>query len=535
MKSLRVFVACIFALLHPLTLLSQSATVSGTVRDAEGNSVAGARLTLTNQRAAEAKAQALSDERGKYRFEGVAIGEYSITAQFNGAEAKQVIEISSASESRVIDLTLAAGTAKTAQAPPKFEASGIRGLIDPGGYSAAANAAAASGLIAGIADINRTGKGSGASAAKDWPCGLESELAKAVQANPASAEANRRLGEFYLAHDQASQALPFLKKSHQIDSADYASSRDLAAAWIKTGQFDSARELLATMAERQSKPELHQLMARALEGLGKFAEAAQQYQIAAREDPSEENLFGVGYELILAGSVADAANAFYSASERYPRSITLLLGAGSAAFLQGHAPEGISYFLRAADLEPTDPRAYAFLSSASETSPADSAKIRARFKRFYEVAPGNARACFYYALSLRNTGGANAVADGPTVEELLKRAILLDPQFAKAYYQLGVMYANRGDYADAVKEYEAAVRLDPALNEAHYRLSIAYSRTKQPDLAEREMKIFRDSHAPAATGAGGGTYEMDIRQFISVFDDPARTSATDVQCPANAH
>jgi tetratricopeptide (TPR) repeat protein len=531
MKALRILVACIFALLHPLILLSQSAIISGTVRDAEGRLVAGARVTLTNQKSTTVTVQTRSNESGEYRFAGIAIGEYSIAAELNGSEAKpaEIIKISSASQSRVIDLTLGAGAAKPT---PKFEAAGIRGLIDPGGYSAAANAAAASGLIAGIADINRTGKG--ASAAKDWPCNLEAELAKAAQANPASAEANRRLGEFYLAHDQASRALPFLQKSHQIDGADYASSRDLAAAWIKTGQFNSARELLTTMAERQSKPEVHQLLARALEGLGQFSQAAQQYQIAAREDPSEENLFGMGYELILAGSVADAAKAFQLALERYPRSTTLLLGAGSAAFLQGNAPEGVSYFLRAADLEPTDPRAYAFLSSASETSPADSVKIRASFKRFYELAPDNARACFYYALSLRNQGGANSTDEGLKVEELLKRAILLDPQFAKAHYQLGILYASRGDYAGAVKEYEAALRLDPALNEAHYRLSIAYSRTKHPDLAEHEMKIFRGSQAPAETGMGGGMPEVDIRQFFSVFDQPGQESSPGVQCPAIA-
>ena len=43
----------------------------------------------------------------------------------------------------------------------EFEAAGIRGLIDPGGYSAPANAAAASGLISGVADIRRTENGAG--------------------------------------------------------------------------------------------------------------------------------------------------------------------------------------------------------------------------------------------------------------------------------------------------------------------------------------------------------------------------------------
>ena len=499
--------------------------VSGVVRDAAGKAVEGAKVTLTSSQTPPILQQTTSGREGQYRFAGVRFGEYRLAAELGGPGAAMPgAVLVSSSTPVVVDLTL------TPSRPPlKFEAAGVRGLIDPGGYSAPANAAAASGLIAGIADIKRSGYGLGASA-RDFPCGLEPELKKSVEANPDKAEPNRRLGEFYIAHDQPVKAIPLLEQAHRIDGADAASARDLAIAWMKNGQFEAARELLTGLAAGQGESQTHSLLARAEEGSGMFARASEEYQIAAKGDPSPENLFGVGYELILAGMPRDAGKAFRAGLAQHPRSIQLLSGAGAAEFLQGHAAEGIVSFLQATDLAPSDPRPYSFLSSASGVSGVEGERVRSAFKRFRELVPENAQASYFYGLNLLGQRGKDGGAvDLKMVEELFKQAIMLDPNFAKAHFQLGGLYAERGDFVAAAREYEATVRLAPELREAHYRLAGAYRHTGRDELAAREMRLFEQ--ARERPDSETGTAGMSIEQFVSVIDRPGR-ERPETQCPA---
>jgi tetratricopeptide (TPR) repeat protein len=425
-----------------------------------------------------------------------------------------------------------ANIAPEPRTPPKFAAAGVRGLIDPGGYSAAANAAATSGLIEGIAGIKRAGNGIGALTAASWPCGVEAQLETAVRANPNQAEANRRLGEFYIAHGQPNQAIPFLQKAREIDPADDLAARDLGVAWIESGQFDSARQWLTGLAERLPTPEIHRLLARALEGARMFPQAAEQYHLAADDEPSEENFFGMGYELILAGLPAEAANAFRLGLKQHRQSIQLLIGAGTAEFLQGHSSEGLVSFLQASDLNPSDPRPYSFLSSASGISEAEGDRVRQALKRFLDLAPGNAEASYFYAVSLAKSPDAQEAAVAASVEAGLKRALALNPALAKAHMQLGVFYGERGDHKDAAIEYEAAVRLAPGLKEAHYRLAGAYRRTGRPELAAREMQLFLQARASESAGAGDS--DIGIEQFLSVIEPPGSPKDGAGKCPVGA-
>ena len=172
------------------------------------------------------------------------------------------------------------------------------------------------------------------------PARSKPELRKSFESHQANADANRKLGQYYLAHEQPARAIPFLERASSESGNDYRASKDLALAWIQNGQFDSAGELLDSLAQSHDDAEIHNLLARADEGSGKFKQASQQYSVAAKEAPSEENLFGAGYELILAGLPADAAREFEAGLRRYPTSIRLLVGAGAAEFLQGKTLEG---------------------------------------------------------------------------------------------------------------------------------------------------------------------------------------------------
>jgi len=521
-------------------------SISGVIRKVNGNLVKGATVTLTSDQTSAVTMRTTSGGSGEYRFAAIPLGNYRLAAILPGfvASASETIRLSSTLAVAKVDLTLTPQTQETdlkagasSRPPPKFAAAGVRGLIDSGGYSAPANAAAAAVLISGVADIKRSGsgvgEGSGGASSKDWPCNLEPELEKALAANPENSEANRRLAEFYTAHDQAANAISLLERARRIDSAQGGQSadsisRDLAVAWMKTGKFDEARESLASLVERD-QPGIHALLARADEGSGMFIQASHEYETAAKSEPSEDNLFGAGYELILAGLPAEAASAFHAGIQKYPHSITLLIGAGTAEFLQGHTSESIVSFLRATDVNPIDPRPYALLSSTSGTSTAESEKVRAALKRFLDLAPDNAQANYFYALNLKL-----ARVDQPDSVEmnrvgtLLKRAIQLDPNFAKAHFQLGIFYTDHGENDNAIREYEATIGLTPDLNEAHYRLARAYRLAGETASAAHEMQLFQDARSLKNSKADD---TENVEQFVLTVDPPGNHS-DGAECPA---
>ena len=77
------------------------------------------------------------------------------------------------------------------------------------------------------------------------------------------------------------------------------------------------------------------------------------------------------------------------------------------------------------------------------------------------------------------------------VETLLRKAVTLDPKFADAHYQLGLLYADEEKVEPAIRELEAAVRLRPGLKNAHYRLSRLYALQGRTDLARKELEVFK--------------------------------------------
>ena len=516
-----------------------SGVVTGTVRDGDGKLLSGVLITLTSRQVPPSTYKTTTGPTGEYRVTGLSVGEYVVSAALFDyvAAGPIIVQVNADTATATGDLNLTPVPQRSTQnVPPshpklEFESSGIRGLIDPGGYSAS-SAGAASGLLRGIADVKRTDKNFGETAANAWPCSLEPELLQALKKNPDSVDANRRLGQFYAAHDEPSRAVPYLKRVLAADPHDGVASRGLAIAWMEGGDFESARELLtpiaATAPGQKADSEIHQLLARADEGLGQFQPAAQQYRIAASEELSEESLFGIGYELILAGQLPQGLDAFEAGVRQYPRSVPLRIGLGAVQFLEGKANEALQSFLRATDIDPAEPRPYSFLASTMGSAKGEEDQVRSRFERFLDRRPDSASAHYFYALVLSQDGSNH---DDVRIENLLKQAVHLDPTLAKAHLLLADTMSERMDYESAVPEYETAIRLDQELRDAHYRLALAYKHIGKADLSVREMQIFRLSKQPKPMGEEG----IDISQFISVMDARDQHSRQEVRCPAVSH
>jgi tetratricopeptide (TPR) repeat protein len=277
------------------------------------------------------------------------------------------------------------------------------------------------------------------------------------------------------------------------------------------------------LLKQKNTAELHNLLAQAEEKDGNFVAAANEYETAAHMDPSESNLFDWGSELLLHRTLGPAIEVFQKATQSYARSARLKVGLGIAYYSRGNYDDAVKALLQAADLSPSDPGCYLFLAKAYDSSPGQADEVIERFRRFAELQPRNARALYYYAMSLwKGKRAQDPALDRAQIEALLKKSIALDPQLAEAHVLLGNLYFDMNKYADSIPEYLRGIQLNADLADAHYRLGQAYVRTGQRERAQGHLEIYqrlRQQHL-----AELDKQRAEIRQFVYSAKAPQPTS-----------
>jgi cytochrome c-type biogenesis protein CcmH/NrfG len=192
-----------------------------------------------------------------------------------------------------------------------------------------------------------------------------------------------------------------------------------------------------------------------------------------------------------------------------------------ALYARGNYDDAVKSLLRGTDLNPSDPDCYLFLSKAYNSSPGQADEVIERFRRFAQLQPRNARAHFYYAMSLwKGKRAEDPGLDLHQIEALLKTSLALDPKSAEAHLQLGNLYSDQNKYAESIPEYERALEFSPDLADIHYRLGQAYVHTGQKDRAQQQFQVYQQLRAEHL--AEIDKQRADIRQFVySAKDGPS--------------
>src|ERR1700751_4447478 len=256
----------------------------------------------------------------------------------------------------------------------------------------------------------------------------EKEFKKAVELEPKNFDTNHNLGELYIRSNKIAEAIPYLEKAERADPMAYDNGYDLSLAYVETDHRAEAKASVQQLLKIKDTSELHNLLGEINEKDGQFVAAANEYETAAHQDPSESNLFDWASGLLLHRTLDPAVEVFQQAIQRYPNSPRLAVGLGVALYSRGNYDDAVKALIKGAALNPSDSRCYLFLSKAYDSSPNQADDVIQRFRRFSELQPNNARAYYYYAMSMwKGKRAQDPDLNLGQIESLMKKSIALDP------------------------------------------------------------------------------------------------------------
>jgi tetratricopeptide (TPR) repeat protein len=258
--------------------------------------------------------------------------------------------------------------------------------------------------------------------------------------------------------DQSEQVL---EKAHALWPTRLDIKLKLSQQAAALGHYERVVEVLSdTTANDDSR--VHQMLGESLFRLKRYGEAISNFQIAAKNLPSE-SLAQVFDMLILSHAALGQMSAVQQVAEESERRLgsreTTTLALANLLQLQKRDPEAISLLER----------------------------HRMQFSRSGEYL-------FTLALAYHNAG------DETQALEILNRVTALAPKLHQARYLIGMSLASLGDFAGAAKQLKCAIEIAPAHFLYHFELGILLSRTMQKGEAEQSLSRsieLNPNHAPA--------------------------------------
>ncbi|MGC1450125.1 MAG: tetratricopeptide repeat protein [Candidatus Sulfotelmatobacter sp.] len=503
-----------------LPLQSQdSASLYGTVRDAQGKPFAGATIRLQVKDTLQAQT-APTDSQGNYRFVALHGGVYILRARMVGYSDAEIPSLFlGPNEAKNVDLTLLPSKPLLpARAPeffdqPQFTVAGVTDTTNLGGHGSDTIVRARESLAKETVSLGKSPAGADATAVS-----AEKSLREAVEHDSNSPTANHRLGKILIENGKAREAIPYLERAAELKPGNAEIAYDLALANARAGNYERARDRAQALLAQSSKAELHHLLGDVQEKLGNSLEAVREYQRAAELDPSEAYLFDWGSELLLHHAPEPALDVFTKGNHLFPQSLRMLIGLGAAWFAQGSYERAAQRICEASDLDPDNSIPYVFLGKMLNAEPTPSQDVVEKLHRFVAHRPEDAAANYYYAVALwKLRKGSQDMTAAAQVEALLKKAVQFDPKFGAAYLELGTLHFEQKDNPSAIADYQHAIEADPQMEEAHYRLAQAYRQHGDTAKAAAELKVYDQIAKESARQAERERHE--IRQFVYTLRD----------------
>ena len=534
-------IAAVISVFH-LTALAQQThtqhgdgvTIQGNVLSSEGKSVGDASVWL-EQEGTLKRVETKTNAAGAFAFTTLAPGRYLLSAEKSGRKSHGLVVLALAQGDRKdIDLILevspdnrsdsSALSSPPAQAmefsdKPNFTIAGVTDWTAVGGHGSDSALRTSEDLARETLTLkpdgsNRLGPALSSDASKENES--ENKLRTALAGAPESFDGNHQLGEFYFQVGRYRESIPLLQAAYQIDPAMDDNTYDLALAYKEAGDFSRALEYIRKLQTHKDSADLHRLAGELDEKLGDPLAAVREDELAVRLDPSEQNYFAWGSELLLHRAVLQAVEVFRNGAKLYPKSPRMLAALGTSLFGAALYDEAALRLCEASDLNHTELEPYIFMGKIEREAPAPLPCVEQRLARFLQKQPDSPLANYLYAMAVwkRQELRADPLAL-QQVETLLTKTVKIDLNCVDAYLQLGILYSSQHHYEKSIGFYTRAIEVDPQSGEAHYRLGVAYDRTGEPKKAKREFALHDEIEKQKS--AAVERQRREIKQFLVVL------------------
>ena len=322
------------------------------------------------------------------------------------------------------------------------------------------------------------------------------ELQLAAKLNPNDQATLSALGQALGANGQPADAAQAFGKAVALipASADAANmdpaARDLRYNWavvlLEAGDADKAAEALEPIPASQTTPQIESMLGEIAEKQGKYMDAAQHLQAAAKQDPSEANIYLLGCEYLKHWTFDPAVELFEYGVAHYPASQRLQLGLGIAQYSKNKISVAAPIFAQLLDTDPGN-ATYAILLGRSCIALPDTIKECEKLEHFAEANPKNADVDTYAAMCIlaRSPETANLAL----AAKLLDEAIQVNPKLADAHLEKGYLLQFQDRWRESIPELEASAALRPESSKAHYLLMLAYSRIGDREKAKEQLQL----------------------------------------------
>lgn len=510
--------------------------IAGVVRDDAGRVVPAASVRLqgpANAQAAERK----TDAAGAFVFSGLEAGTYLVSAS-SGTEQSDVVSVRAARGSvEHVELHLTNGSQDSEQRKrnedgkpagiefsdlPNFTVAGVTDWTAAGGHGSDSSLRTSESLTRETLALKAEPK-STAHLVRD--ASTEQYLRKQLDTSPRDLKANEELGRWYLNAGRYSEAVAPLETAFELDPTQKENEFQLARALNRSGQPGKARAHVDRLLAAGDKPEWHRLAGEIDENLGDPLGAVRAFELAVKEDPSEENYFAWGTELLQHRAIWQAKAVFESGVKAHPNSSRLLTALGTALFSAALYRESADRLCQASDLSPNDVEPYLFMGKVEIAAPDPLPCIEARLQRFVDLQPTSALANYYYAMAYwKQHEKSTSPQVLEYVENLLRKAVEADAKCSSAYLQLGVIQASQSQFDKAAEYYQKALGADPLSTEAYYRLGVAYDRLGEKAKAAEAFRLHDELEKKQA--AAVDQQRREVKQFLVLVGGSSDNKST---------
>ena len=301
-------------------------------------------------------------------------------------------------------------------------------------------------------------------------------------------------------HGEFTSALPLMEQVRQVFPQSYDVNYNLALAYFRSKNPDKAAETLQSLLSQHPRAEAYNLLASVEETRQHYLEGVRAYQKAAELEPGNEDYrYDYANELLQHRTNQEAIVLFATGVRDFPKSWRLRLGLGCAYYLAGKFDEAAQALLETVKVEPTIKLAYFFLGKTYESAESFQPAIRETFKAYLGRNPDDPWAYYHYGNILYLRAQLDPQPDSQPAKSNLNRALVLKPDFAEAYLQLGIILQQEGQLKESIPLLNRAIQSNPRLAAAHYRLAIAYKRLGENDRAKPEFDLYEKFKAESQT------------------------------------